>query len=156
MRKIAVTLSVLVALIACSGCDALSSDLLLGLLGLGGGDSGSDSGDAVYFSIYNFADNSVRAEVTYRDGVGVAHTTAMLDDNGNSPIAGLRRGSLGIPVEGLTTQPDSILTVTLTFPDDNNAEVTIDIRREWIPTNYRVRIGVVGPDDDSVGWFVDG
>jgi len=155
MWKMATTLTVLVALTLCSGCDALSSDLLLGLLGLDGG-SGGGSSDAIYFSVYNFADNSVRAEVTYRDGVGVAHTTAMLDDDGNSPIAGLLRGSLGILVEDLTTQPDSILTVTLTFPDDNNAEVTIDIRREWLPTNYRVRIGVLGPDDDHVGWFVDG
>lgn len=143
-----VLLSGLLLSVAVGGCAIDLVDLI------GGGDGGST--DAVYFSVYNFHEESVRAEVTYRDQEGVEHTRTITQEDGTSPISTLTRGSLSILVDDLTTTADDLVTVTFTFPEDGNAVVTVNIRRAWIPDNYRVRMGVLGPDADSVGWFVDG
>jgi hypothetical protein len=147
-----------VVLVTGSGCGTSSPlSLILTILGgvMNGGGSSNTTTDAVYISVYNFHDNPVRAEVTYRDPNGAQHTQAATTDNGTSPIPSLTRGSLTIAVSDLTTQGDSLINVVLTFPQDGDAEVTIDIRREWMTTGSRARIGVVGPDKDSVGWFID-
>ncbi|MBN1341211.1 MAG: hypothetical protein JXQ73_00950 [Phycisphaerae bacterium] len=156
-RRMMVTGVLLTTMVGVGGCSAFDLiSLLGGLVGIGGSSSTSDT-DSVYFSVYNFQkDADVRAEITYRDRDGVAHTRTVVTDAGASPIPELGRGALDLAVEDLTTTPDALINVTLTFPDAENVEVTLDIRREWVPTNARVRVGVVGPDADSVGWFVDG
>jgi hypothetical protein len=128
-------------------------DLFGGLLGglLGGNGSAADG---IYISVYNFHSKTVRAEVTFRDQAGVERVLAVTAD-GTSPIPSDTRGSLDIGIGDITTQADSPVTVTFTFPQDGDAQVVLDLTRDAFPTNKRVRFGVIGATDDLVGWFAD-
>ncbi len=140
-----------VLLVAGSGCNLGIGDFLADLFGIGTTATGK-----LYFSVYNFSDNAVKAEVTYRDQSGVEHVQA-ITQNGTSPIPAGSRGTLEIDEAGITTQADSPLVVTFTFtvPGQDDVVVVIDLLRGDIATDQRARFGVLGMDAESIGLIID-
>jgi len=139
------TLAGLALLLGTGGCG-------LDVLGLQDLFGGSSSTDSVYFSVYNFYQNPVRAEVTYSDRDGITHTLPVAHGD-TSPIPAYSRGTLTINVEDLTRQSNAVIRVTFSFPNDDNAQVFVDIQRGDLPDNCRVRMGVLGPSAEQIGWF---
>jgi len=140
-----------VLLVAGSGCSLGIGDFLAGLFG-----GGTAAAGKLYFSVYNFSDNAVKAEVTYRDQAGVEHVLA-ITQGGTSPIPAGSRGTLEIDETGITTQADSPLVVTFTFtvPGQDDVVVVIDLLRGDIAANQRARFGILGMDAESIGLIID-
>ncbi len=106
----------------------------------------------IYFYVYNFYEKSVRAEITYRDKSGVYHTLPATKGT-TSPIPKQSRGELDVLCTDMIDQADAQITITFTFPEDNNAVVTKTLLRSSVPCNGRARYGVMGPTDAQVAGF---
>jgi hypothetical protein len=105
----------------------------------------------VYFFVYNYWQKNVTATASWLNNSSQTVVAPILyNATGLSLIPPASHATLAVALSELPTSSGANVTLTFTFPDDANAQVTKTVSVSDLKAYYRVRCGVFDPNEVEI------